>query len=446
MHRKYFGTDGIRGRVGNWPMTAEFAVRLGAAIGRVLLRSRAPAKVLIGKDTRVSGYMLESALEAGLVSAGADVVLLGPLPTPGVAYLTRTQGAAAGIVVSASHNPFDDNGIKLFSARGEKLPDQAELEIEAALESPFESVSSEQLGKATRLHDAAGRYIEFVKSTVADQLAGLRGLPVVIDTAHGAGYQVAPNALRELGLAVTAMANQPDGFNINRECGATHTAGLEAETVRLGAALGIALDGDADRLMLVTSSGRVVDGDDVLYLLASDAQARGLLQGPVVGTLMTNLAIEQQLRAQDIKFLRAQVGDRYVHELLVQAGGTLGGEASGHLLMLDKASTGDGLMTALQVLALIARTGKSLDQLVVDIPRYPQRTINLRVSNAKQLMTDARVADAKARVERELGDEGRVVLRASGTEPVIRVTIEARTLEQVSHFGEQLANAVRALQ
>lgn len=449
MERQYFGTDGIRGRVGVPPMTAEFAVRLGAAAGRVLGAAAGAGvrpKVLIGKDTRISGYMLESALEAGFSAAGMDVVLLGPLPTPAVAYLTRSQGAIAGVVVSASHNPFEDNGIKFFSASGEKLPDELEARIEAELAAPFATVAPTLVGKAVRLDDARGRYVEFVKSTLAGQsLQPLRGLKLVFDGAHGAGYLVGPAVLRELGLQVDSIGVQPDGLNINAGCGATDLSALKRRVRETGADLGLALDGDGDRLMLVTASGRVVDGDDLLYLLALDGQAQGWLRGPVVGTLMTNFGIEQSLLAAGISFRRAKVGDRYVHELLKAEGGVLGGEASGHLLLLHRASTGDGLMSALAALGLLARSGRTLDELVAPIRRLPQQMINVRIAAGSRPLDDATVKAAQAAVEAELAGRGRLVLRASGTEPLIRVTVEGDDPAWVEALAQRLAGAVRAV-
>jgi phosphoglucosamine mutase len=444
MEKRYFGTDGIRGRVGSVGMNAAFVVRLGAAIGRVLARRGGPVKVVIGKDTRISGYMLESALEAGLSAAGADVVLLGPLPTPAVAYLTRTQAASAGIVVSASHNPFEDNGIKLFSADGQKFDDQVELEIEAELDADFVTAEPAQLGKAVRLADAGGRYIEFVKSTLNGQsLNALRGVPVVFDGANGAGYKVGPAVLSELGLKVQSIGVTPNGININAECGATHLDALRHAVTSSTAALGIALDGDGDRLMLVSGSGRVVDGDDLLFLLALDGQSRGWLRGPVVGTLMTNFGIEQALNARGIAFQRARVGDRYVHEQLRAQGGILGGEASGHLLLLHLASTGDGLMSALQALALLARSGRTLDELVAPIQRYPQTMINVRVAAGSQPLKHPQVIAAQRAIEVQLGQRGRLVLRASGTEPLVRVTVEGDDADWINTLAGQLAAVVR---
>lgn len=447
MERRYFGTDGIRGRIGSAHMNAAFVLRLGAAIGQVLGRGGQRVRVLIGKDTRISGYMLESALEAGLSAVGADVVLLGPLPTPAVAYLTRTQGASAGIVVSASHNPFEDNGIKLFAANGEKFPDSAELEIEAALDAGFDTVPASALGKAERLSDAAGRYVEFVKSTLGGPaLAPLRGLSVVFDGAHGAGYRVGPAVLRELGLDVHSIGVTPDGLNINAGCGATHLDALQHTVRERSAALGIALDGDGDRLMLVSASGRVVDGDDLLYLLAVDGQHRGWLRGPVVGTLMTNYGIEQALCERGLRFLRAKVGDRYVHELLHAEGGVLGGESSGHLLLLHLATTGDGLMSALQALALLARSGRTLDELVAPIRRLPQRMVNVRITPGARPLERPQVRAALAAAERELLGRGRLVVRASGTESLIRVTVEGEDATAVQQLAEHLADVVRQAQ
>ncbi len=441
--RKYFGTDGIRGRVGEHPITAEFAVKLGRAAGVVLGRGKVKPKVLIGKDPRSSGYMLEAALEAGLSAAGARAFLTGPLPTPAIAYLTRTQGAQAGVVISASHNPYHDNGIKFFSSMGEKLPDSVELEIEAELERPFVTVPSEMLGKAERLEDARGRYVEFCKSTLKSQVDRLFPMRVVVDCANGAGFKVAPAVFEELGFDVIAIANEPDGLNINRGCGATDLALLKAKVVELRADLGIALDGDGDRLMLVDKSGRVFDGDDIIYLLAKHWKLNGRMQGPVIGTLMTNFGIETALARHGIGFERANVGDRYVHELLRSHGSTLGGEASGHVLCLDRASTGDALVCALQVIEVLAQTGQDLAALVSDLIRVPQKTINVRINNGKALMHASAVQVARKAVEAALIGQGRVVLRASGTEPLVRVTVECGSMQQAEHYALQLADAVR---
>lgn len=445
MSRQYFGTDGVRGRVGEPPMTAEFALRLGRAAGVVLGGASARPKVLIGKDTRVSGYMLESALEAGLSAAGADVCLLGPLPTPAVAFLTRSQRAQAGIVISASHNPFEDNGIKFFSAEGEKLDDALEAAIEAELERPFTSVAPMALGKATRLADAQGRYLEFLKSRLSSNLAPVRGLRLVVDAAHGAAYRVAPRLFEELGFQVHAIGVEPNGFNINDRCGATDLSSLRAEVQRLGADLGIAVDGDADRLMLVSGNGRSIDGDDVLYLLACHRRRRGQDPGPVVGTVMTNLGIEKALGMAGLRFERAAVGDRYVHQRLKECGGVLGGEASGHLLALDLASTGDGLLSALLALEVLADTGQDLERLLAGVHRYPQRTINVRVQGAaKAVLATAAVAAARRDAEARLGERGRVILRASGTEPLLRVTVEAEDAALLEQALTPLAAAVQA--
>lgn len=444
--RRYFGTDGIRGRVGSEPITPEFALRLGRAIGEVLHRERERPSVLIGKDTRVSGYMLESALEAGLAAAGADIVLLGPMTTPAVAFLTRSQRGDAGIVISASHNPFEDNGIKLFSAAGEKLDDAIEAAIEEAIDGPAQAIAPGQLGKARRLDDAPGRYLEFLKSRLDASLAPLTGMRLVIDAAHGAGYRLAPMLFEELGFHVHAIGVDPNGFNINDGVGATDITALRAEVARTGADLGLALDGDGDRLMVVTGEGRLVDGDDLVYLLARHWQDSGRLRGPVVGTVMTNLGIERALERAGIGFRRAAVGDRHVHQLLKESGGILGGEASGHLLCLDKATTGDGLLSALLLLETMALTGKRPEALVADLHRYPQRTINVRLERgAKAVAADPELLSAKAAVEAELGERGRVILRPSGTEPLVRVTIEAEDAAEVERHVQALAAEVKAV-
>lgn len=442
--RHYFGTDGIRGRVGEEPITAEFALRLGRAAGQVLRQRFERPRVLIGKDTRLSGYMLESALEAGLAAAGADVVLLGPMPTPAVAFLTRSQRASAGIVISASHNPYEDNGIKFFSSDGEKLDDAVELGIEAALDAPAAMVSPRDLGKATRMPDANGRYIEFLKSRLDSGLDALIGTRIVVDAAHGAAYRIAPRLFEELGFHVDAIGASPNGYNINAGHGATDLTALRAEVTRTGAALGLALDGDADRLMAITADGRLVDGDDIVYVLARHWQQRGVLRGPVVGTVMTNLGIELALRALGIGFERAAVGDRYVHQRLRETGGLLGGEASGHVICRHKASTGDGLMTALLLLEVLNDSGRALSDLVGDLHRFPQKTINVRVArNARQLLQAAEIAQARDDVAAALGADGRLILRASGTEPLIRVTVEARDGGMVERHAQQLADVVR---
>ena len=428
--RRYFGTDGIRGRVGEGPITAEFALRLGRAAGVVLGRDRENPRVLIGKDTRISGYMLEAALESGLAAAGAEVVLLGPMPTPAVAFLTRSQRASAGIVISASHNPFEDNGIKFFSAAGEKLDDALEEAIEAEIEQPFKTVDPRKLGRAMRLPGVRGRYIEFLKSRLHNNLEALEGMHLAVDAAHGAAYSIAPMLFQELGFHVSAIGVSPNGFNINAGHGATDMTALRAEVARTGAEIGLALDGDGDRLMAITRSGRLVDGDDAVFILARHWQQRGFLKGPVVGTVMTNLGVERGLGQLGIEFERASVGDRHVQQRLKETGGILGGEASGHVICTNKCITGDGLVTALMLLEVIAETGLSLDKLSQELHRFPQRTSNIRIAaGARAVVADPRVQAAKTCAEAELGSRGRVILRASGTEPLVRVTIEAETVE-----------------
>jgi phosphoglucosamine mutase len=444
MTRKYFGTDGIRGRVGQWPITAEFMLKLGWAAGRVLGDGRGVPLIVIGKDTRISGYMFESALEAGLVAAGADVRLLGPMPTPGVAYLTQSLRASAGIVISASHNPHYDNGVKFFSADGEKLADDVEAAIEAEIDKAFETVESEHLGKAARVDDAIGRYCEFVKSSVREDLT-LRGMTIVLDCAHGATYQAAPRVLRELGAKLITMGDTPDGLNINKGVGSTSPRALAERVVAEGADLGIAFDGDGDRLQMVDATGRIIDGDDILYILAMRWQARGELFGPVVGTLMTNFGLEQAFERSGIAFMRANVGDRYVHQKLIEHGGSLGGEASGHILCLDRASTGDGMVSALAVLEILADSRSTLAQLAGGWTRYPQTTVNVPATgNARAIVDAGQVRAARASVESRLAGRGRVVLRPSGTEPVIRVTIEAQDADEVRVLVAELADAVSA--
>ena len=441
--RKYFGTDGIRGRVGEWPITAEFMLKLGRAAGAVLKDESGVATVLIGKDTRISGYMFESALEAGLVAAGANVRLLGPMPTPAVAYLTRSLRASAGIVISASHNPHQDNGVKFFSAAGEKLDDDVEHAIERELESPFATVASEHIGKALRVADAPARYAEFCKSTI-DASLNLRGLKIVLDCAHGATYQIAPTLFEELGATVATIGTQPDGLNINRECGSTRPAALQREVQAQGADLGIAFDGDGDRVQMVDHNGRLIDGDDIVHVLAADWHATGRLQGPVVGTLMTNYGLERAFAAAGIDFKRARVGDRYVLQMLKQHGGILGGEASGHILCLDQASTGDGIVSALQVLEVMVRRRRRLADLASGWTRLPQKTVNVRVAGGAKLLEHAGVTTERAAVERELEGRGRLVLRASGTEPLIRVTIESADAALVDTLAARLARVVES--
>jgi len=443
MSKKYFGTDGVRGRMGEEPITPQTVLKLGWAAGRVLAKGGPDhAKVLIGKDTRVSGYLLESALEAGLSAAGVDIRLLGPMPTPAIAYLTRTARASAGIVISASHNPFEDNGIKFFSAEGTKLPDEVEDAIELAMNAPMTTVDSAQLGKVKRYPDAAGRYIEFCKSTFPHRLH-LDGLKIVVDCANGAAYQVAPLVFSELGANVLPIANTPDGFNINHECGSTSPAQLQKAVLAEQADLGIALDGDGDRVVLVDHRGELVDGDQMLYIIASSRRASGRLHGGVVGTLMSNLGLEQALAAQQIPFRRANVGDRYVMALLQQEGWEVGGETSGHLLCLDKSTTGDGIVAALEVLAVVRQTGKSLAELKAGMQIFPQTMINVRMSRRFDLKASAPVQKALGEVEAELAANGRVVLRASGTEPVVRVMIEGRDPALVARLGQQLADTVK---
>jgi phosphoglucosamine mutase len=443
MSRTYFGTDGIRGTVGKPPITPDFVLRLGHAVGRVLHRNGAKATVLIGKDTRVSGYMIESALEAGFASAGVDVLLTGPLTTPGVAYLTRALRVDLGVVISASHNPFGDNGIKFFSAAGEKLPDEWEIAVENALEETPQWADSGSLGKARRLDDAAGRYLEFCKSTFAQDLS-LKGLKIVVDGAHGAAYSVAPKVFHELGAEVAAIGCEPDGFNINAGVGATDPRALMQAVAEHRADYGIALDGDADRLQMVDAQGTCYDGDELLYAVVSDRLARGKPVPGVVGTLMTNMAIEQALKARGIPLVRAKVGDRYVLEELVARGWQLGGENSGHLLMLDRHTTGDGIVSALQVLQAIRRSGKSLAGLLDGIRLFPQELINVRVAAPSAWRSNAALVSEMARVEAELGENGRILIRPSGTEPVLRVMVEARDGKQARECAERLAVSAQA--
>ena len=442
MTRKYFGTDGIRGTVGQPPITPDFVLRLAHAVGRVLRQTEDRPTVLIGKDTRISGYMLESALESGFNSAGVDVVLLGPLPTPGVAYLTRAQRASLGVVISASHNPFADNGIKFFSAQGSKLPDAWEQAVEAALEEAPVWVDSAALGKTRRLDDAAGRYIEFCKSTFASDLT-LKGMRIVVDAAHGAAYQIAPKVFHELGADVVAIGCAPDGLNINHEVGATHPDALVRAVRANHADVGIALDGDADRLQMVDGAGRLYNGDELLYLLARDRMGRDELVPGVVGTQMTNMAIELALRERGVKLVRAKVGDRYVLEELTRHGWLLGGEGSGHLLALDKHTTGDGLVSALQVLQSCVRNDQSMAELLEGVQLFPQVLLNVRLQPGQDWRANTRLAQETAAVEAELGDHGRVLIRASGTEPLLRVMVEAREAAQASASAERLAQAAK---
>lgn len=446
MSRKYFGTDGVRGTVGEAPITPDFVMRLGYAAGKVLARkagSERPA-VLIGKDTRVSGYMLESALEAGLSAAGVDVLLVGPMPTPGVAYLTRALRLSAGIVISASHNPHQDNGIKFFSAAGTKLADATETAIEAALDKPLQCASSAGLGKARRVEDAAGRYIEFCKSTFPANL-DLRGLRIAVDCAHGAGYHIAPHVFHELGAEVVTVGAAPDGFNINKGVGATSPESLRRAVLKAKADLGIALDGDGDRLIMADAAGRIYDGDELLYVIAAHHKRMRTLKGGVVGTQMTNLAMAQALAKRKIPFARAKVGDRYVLEMLEARGWQLGGENSGHIICLDQHTTGDAIVSALQVLQALLSAKNTLAK-AVDFALYPQVLVNVRVANgaARNVLSAAAVTAAVAAAERTLNGAGRVLLRASGTEPLIRVMVEGSSRGKVTQLAGVIAKAVQA--
>jgi phosphoglucosamine mutase len=440
MGRTYFGTDGIRGTVGQAPITPDFMLRLGHAVGQVLRRATPRPVVLIGKDTRISGYMLESSLEAGFASVGVDVLLSGPLPTPGVAYLTRALRLDLGVVISASHNPFADNGVKFFSAGGEKLPDEWEADVEAMLLQAPQWVDSASLGKARRLEDARGRYIEFCKSTVPHSLS-LRGMKIVIDAAHGAAYHVAPDVFHELGASIVTIGCSPDGLNINSGVGATAPQALVAAVAEHHADYGIALDGDADRLQMVDAQGRLFNGDELLYVLATDRLAQQRPVPGVVGTLMTNMAIEQALAALGVSLVRAKVGDRYVLEELAARGWHLGGESSGHLLALDRHTTGDGIVSALQILQAVRRAGRPLAALLDGVVLYPQKMINVRLPEGSDWKSNAALVQARVWAERELGDAGRVLIRASGTEPVLRVMVEARDAELGRRCAETMASA-----
>lgn len=448
MSRRFFGTDGVRGRVGEEPITPGMVMRLGYAAGRVLvahehhaLHGERPA-VLIGKDTRVSGYMLEAALQAGFTAAGVDVRLTGPMTTPGVAYLTRALRLQAGVVISASHNPYEDNGIKFFAADGTKLPDEVEQAIEAAMEQPIKTVEPKHIGRSKRVDDAAGRYIEFCKSTFPSSL-DLRGMRIVVDCANGAAYHIAPHVFHELGADVIAIGNEPDGLNINRECGATHPETLARAVRKHRADVGVALDGDGDRLIMADSSGQIADGDRLIYTIARHRKETGELTGGVVGTLMTNLGTELSLRELGCDFARAKVGDRYVLELMQSKGWQLGGETSGHILCLDKHTTGDGIISALQVLAALRRSGRGLQDYIRDCPVLPQVLINVRVGPGFRLNGQPAIQQVVQAVEAELAANGRVVLRPSGTEPVVRVMVEGRDETQVRRAAERIAEAVR---
>ena len=449
MTRHYFGTDGIRGTVGQSPITPDFVLKLAHAVGRVLKRTEAHPTVLIGKDTRISGYMLESAMESGFNSAGVDVVLLGPVPTPAVAYLTRAQRASLGVVISASHNPFADNGIKFFSAQGTKLSDAWELDVEAALDEPPVWANAAALGKARRLDDAAGRYIEFCKSTFPHDLT-LKGMRIVVDGAHGAAYQIAPKVFHELGAEVVAIGCSPDGLNINQHVGATHPQALVDAVKAHRADLGVALDGDADRLQLVDAHGRLFNGDELLYIIADERlhrmRSRGLEPGPelagVVGTLMTNMAVELALKQRGFEFVRAKVGDRYVLEELEKRGWLLGGEGSGHLLTLDRHTTGDGLISALQVLQSSVRSGRSLSDLLSGVTLFPQTLVNVRLRPGQDWKNNTLLASETALVEQELGQTGRVLVRPSGTEPLVRVMVEASDAGTAKAMAQRLAKTL----
>jgi len=454
MSRKYFGTDGVRGTVGQSPMTPDFVMRLGYAAGCAMVARRAGLRdeqradrraerpsVLIGKDTRISGYMVEAALEAGFSAAGVDVLLCGPLPTPGVAYLTRALRLSAGVVISASHNPYADNGIKFFSRDGFKLPDEMEAEIERLLEQPIGCNASDKLGRARRVDDAQGRYVEFCKSTFPGEL-DLKGMKLVVDCAHGAAYQVAPHVFHELGAEVSAIGVEPDGFNINDGFGATATANLVKEVKKRSADLGIALDGDADRLVIVDAAGRTYDGDQLLYAIVKHRAAKEKVAG-VAGTLMTNFAFEQALAAMKVPFARARVGDRYVLELLREKNWLLGGENSGHILCLDKHTTGDGIVSALQVLTAIRESGKSLAELTADLAMYPQVLLNVKIPKGFDWKKHQAIADAQSRAERSLNGRGRVLLRPSGTEPVLRVMVEGEPREAIESAAKSIADTVR---
>ena len=441
MARKYFGTDGVRGLVGKSPITPDFVMRLGYAAGKVLAKDKAGTSerptVLIGKDTRISGYMLEAALEAGFSAAGVDVMLAGPMPTPAIAYLTRALRLQAGVVISASHNPFQDNGIKFFSGHGTKLQDAVELEIEEMIDQPMGCVSSEKLGRATRLRDAQGRYIEFCKSTFPNEL-DLRGLKIVVDCAHGAAYNIAPHVFHELGAEIVELGTKPDGFNINDGVGATAPKAMAAAVVEHKADLGIALDGDADRLIMCDAEGRLYNGDELLYVMVRARLATGPVAG-AVGTLMTNMALEVAFKEMGIGFARAKVGDRYVLEMMQERGWLLGGEGSGHLLALDKHTTGDGIVSALQVLTALKRSGKGLAECCSDLTLYPQTLINVRVQPGTDWTKNAAVVAEKEAAERELGDTGRVLIRPSGTEPLVRVMVEAKSAELAESMAKRIA-------
>ena len=441
MEKEYFGTDGIRGKVGEYPITADFLLKLGWAAGRVFA-SEGHGFVLVGKDTRISGYMFESALEAGLSAAGVDTRLLGPMPTPGVAYLTRTLRAKAGIVISASHNPYYDNGVKFFTVQGTKLPDEIEEKIEHYINSPMTTVESAELGKAKRLADASGRYIEFCKASIPTRF-DFSGMKVVVDCANGATYHIAPHVFSEVGAEVVVIGAEPNGLNINDECGATKPNKLVAAVLAHHADIGIALDGDGDRLIMVDHKGELVDGDELVYIIAKSRLNDGQLSGPVVGTLMTNLGMEHGLNRLGVKLLRAKVGDRYVLEMMTEHNSLLGGEGSGHIICLDKTTTGDGIISALQIMAEMHDTGKSLSELKSGMQKYPQVLINIKTGRTVDLDNDTALQKAVAAAENKLGDKGRVLLRASGTEPLIRVMVEGESETLVNNLAQELAEDVK---
>lgn len=441
-NRKYFGTDGVRGKVGSYPITPDFALKLGWAAGKVLA-SEGSKMVLIGKDTRISGYMLESALEAGLAAAGLSAAFTGPMPTPAIAYLTRTFRAEAGIVISASHNPYYDNGIKFFSAKGTKLPDEIEEAIEAMLEQPMDCVESSELGKASRINDAAGRYIEFCKGTFPAHL-GLEGYKIVVDCANGATYHIAPNVLRELGAEVIEIGTDPNGLNINEKCGATDVTALQAKVVEMKADVGLAYDGDGDRIMMVDHLGNKVDGDQILFIIAREALRSGQLKGGVVGTLMSNMSLEIALKMLGVPFLRANVGDRYVLEKMVENDWTLGGENSGHIIIADKNTTGDGIVASLAVLAAMAQHKLSLNELASAVKLFPQVLINVRFAGGDNPLESDAVKSVAADVEKRLEGKGRILLRKSGTEPLIRVMVECQDATLAQQCAEEIAEAVKS--
>lgn len=441
--RKYFGTDGIRGRVGLSSINPEFVLKLGWAVGRVLAVGHRK-KVVIGKDTRVSGYMLESALEAGLSAAGADVDLLGPMPTPAIAYLTQTLRASAGVVISASHNLFEDNGIKFFSAEGGKLPDSVELEIEAEIEKTLQTVSSGKMGKVARINDAPGRYIEFCKSTIPS-MTRLSGLKIVVDCANGATYHIAPNVFAELGAQVVAIGNKPDGFNINHDCGSTSPEALRQKVISTGADIGVGLDGDGDRVILIDAQGNIVNGDQIIYIIAKDRHQKGLLKGGVVGTLMSNYGLEMAIRRLGVSFVRSKVGDRYVLEALLERDWKVGGESSGHVVCLDKTTTGDGIVAALQVLSIMIKQEKTLQELTEGITLMPQTLTNLETDQAIMLASNPKVLEAVKKMEKSIQGKGRILLRPSGTEPLLRVMVEGMNEELVKQQAQELSAEIMSI-